>query len=739
MWASITTRILMALTIVDPMRIHVRGESMTRSHCIIVILRGKLYKQASLESHPQFRRPSLSSRLTMGISISSPSAADSHLDLPFGPTVATPASDGLILRLPDEVLDSVFTLVARAEPIHSIHDRSRSSTSEDNSYYARLGWTRLSGVCRRWRAVLISLAPLWANIVFHLPPEPALLALSRSSEAPLDMRIPSLSLASREGRFTAMRRRLTRAKSTNEPHSHRERLLTLATTYAPRMGQLYGADFSAQEFLDIFKCASFDRLRALVFRQDCPGEPSREILGQLHILAPKVERAHLPVTLPIAHENGPGLKLSLPALRDLELFDPPSYTGGIDTLRWISPLLREATELRSLVIYLSGALALPIDWAELVGEESTHLDALRAIRFTGCLNACLDQLFTRVITVIPPHICFVVTDYLQASDIAQMLRFGEIIGNSLRVHPLDSMTITRGVRTSNDAFNLVAFSSDELPGPHYAIPGLLSDTRRRARLSATLSARMISGLAGDTLDGLAPVFCHNAVKHLVIDEDITDDWMQALRRFSQSCLRDVTTLHCTYYRNPMINGKNPMINGELTETSPCTSARRLLDDSAESADMQVDSPVQDEGVGLLDHKRQLTFDSGPCLPALETLVVTMCVPKSELKKMRRRSSLHPSTGAVRAWWEDLVQAIAHRREIGLGVRTLRLVGGWESQLLHRATAEIDAKMFAQAAELVDEIVDERIVGLTPTCIGSPRNITQPFLTRQAFPTYISAW
>ncbi|KZV61858.1 hypothetical protein PENSPDRAFT_658605 [Peniophora sp. CONT] len=90
--------------------------------------------------------------------------------------------------------------------------------------------------------------------------------------------------------------------------------------------------------------------------------------------------------------------------------------------------------------------------------------------------------------------------------------------------------------------------------------------------------------------------------------------------------------------------------------------------------------------------------SSHCLPALETLVVSMCVPFPEKGKKRRSPCLQPTLDAVDAWWDDLVQALSYRCDIGLRIRMLRIVGGWASDELYYVTAGKDAKMFAQAGQ-----------------------------------------
>ena len=64
---------------------------------------------------------------------------------------------------------------------------------------------------------------------------------------------------------------------------------------------------------------------------------------------------------------------------------------------------------------------------------------------------------------------------------------------------------------------------------------------------------------------------------------------------------------------------------------------------------------------------------------------------------------------VREWWNNLIRGLMYRREVGLRVHTLRIVGSWASEKLRTRMAKLDAKMLALAAALVDEVLDERVM------------------------------
>lgn len=78
-------------------------------------------------------------------------------------------------------------------------------------------------------------------------------------------------------------------------------------------------------------------------------------------------------------------------------------------------------------------------------------------------------------------------------------------------------------------------------------------------------------------------------------------------------------------------------------------------------------------------------------------------------RLMQRSFVGERSPDVGAWWESLIDAVRYRRDIGLPVRTLRIIGGWTSEKLRRRTARLDESMLQCAAELVNELVDERKV------------------------------
>ncbi|KZV61851.1 hypothetical protein PENSPDRAFT_693025 [Peniophora sp. CONT] len=600
---------------------------------------------------------------------------------------------GPITRVPDDVLYSIFAFVAQIEPIRGIHDLSQQIPLLDNPSYSEcLGWMRLSAVCRRWRVVLVTSAPLWADAVFYLPPEAASLALTRSGNAPLDMHIPYS-----EDLHSILRSKMVSSKNWGLPHTHRVRLLSLATTHASRMRKLNAADLTAQHYQDIFGSGSFNSLRVLVVRRsyydDKTPAPTRDDIGRLHISAPNVYRAYLSAALPIALGDGPGLSFSLPGLRDLSVSTTLSRPTSIEQLRWIPSLIRGAAGLLRLKLHLP--VDFYVNWKELCGDETFHLPALRAVELSGSLNAHLDDLFKQISTSIPPSVFSSSSGDMDRTNILEFVRtYGHIVAQSLQTHPLDTIYISRGTRNDfHAAFSVTAFSSKEVPGPYHSLEDLTQSIYSRAHHAARLSAFfswLIMGdedRAGDALSVLAPLLTQNSVKHLILDELSTTQWEAAVPGFMRSCLTKVTTLHCIDSRNPV---------GNQLDMYPCTAALRRLKVPAE-AETQCQLPEHSSND---ENHRAIATGSHP-LSALKTVVVSM-IAKPEEKYWTIRG-----VADVREWWDELIRGLTYRHEIGLRVHTLRIVGNWASEKLNSRMAKLDAKMLVRATALVDELVDER--------------------------------
>ncbi|VDC00862.1 unnamed protein product [Peniophora sp. CBMAI 1063] len=651
-----------------------------------------------------------------------------RMTTPESQAAPVPAEVAPISRMPDEVLDLFFSVVAVSEPVRGIHDISQAHPdTRQPTYIECLGWLRLSAVCRRWRALILASSALWASVVFSIPsPEMALQALSRSGQSPLDMRIPA-------ERITAWRLsgENQSSKKWGPPHAHRERLTNLAATHATRMSRFSAADMTPQNYRDIFMDGDFHSLSSLSLTHDTRRVhiPIRESIGYLRVHAPRAYEARLPVALPVACGDDPGINLSLPGLRYLHL-DADSYCQPVnfsDCMGWILGLLRGAAGLEHLRLNLDYPIGSPIDWATCLGEETIRLPALRNVGLVGERAARMDQFLSRIAAKALPRtrlcVCSRASGYDELDTNPECLEgCGMIISNALRAYLLDSVCISVRCGGRKSGFCFMAFSSSDVASEPAFMDVLWDDVNRHARHSVGLEVLNLSPLhdmGWATLDPLSPGLVNSDVaKELYLDSAMFEQTrVSNMRRFLRSCLPGITTLHCIEQRN----GRGAYED----HIEPCTVSLNVLvegvNDTSEDADSDSQNPELDIGRtgatstvrahGPSGHPRRGPQEAAlSILPNLTTLVVTMWVTKDKTEKpSERRKDVGISSADVTVWWSALHRALKYRYNIGFPIRTLRIIGGWASKKLRDRTAKLDSGELKSVTEFVQEIVDERKV------------------------------
>ncbi|KZV67740.1 hypothetical protein PENSPDRAFT_754710 [Peniophora sp. CONT] len=615
------------------------------------------------------------------------------------------AGPGPIERLPDNVLYSVFLDVASAEPIYDIHGFG-SSKSPNPSYHDCLGWTRLSAVCRRWRTILIGVASLWAECVFGLPADMAALALSRSGTAPLTVVIPTYVDSTPAWISQIMQR-----KKWGLPHTHRERLLNLALVHwhSHEPKEFLARDLSSQHYHMLFQKGLFNSLTLLIlayeYHDSGPSAPSREDLNDLRIVAPLVREVGFSPTLPIAYGDRPGLHLVLPALRTLrittDLTLPTTIPTTMEQLHWIASLICSTLALKHLEIDMP-IDEFEVDWAQIFGGTRGHLSALRTFKINGRSQTHLDQLLDLIVPDTPANISIILV--LVRTDVLEALEpYVSIVGRSIRQRSLDSVYLSRWLLETTHpvtSIHIDAFPSSELLHWQTTLEAYLHRPLNQETTKAALWAACSSPSTGlheappdesqHILDIVAPILIHkhNDIQTLILDQITTDQWDNAMREVMRSCLSGVTTLYC-------VHGPT-----DAFAKRPCTAALRLLC-FRDTNEARTPSATHES----------LKLGRGDILPALDTVVVSMIVTQST-----KGHSAPRSTANVSAWWNELIRALTYRRDVGLRVRVLRIVGYWATEQLRKRTVRLDTKMLARAGVLVDEVADERTVLSRPVSL-----------------------
>ncbi|KZV67736.1 hypothetical protein PENSPDRAFT_653846 [Peniophora sp. CONT] len=654
-----------------------------------------------------------------------------NLDLEIEPEQAG-AGHSPISLLSDGILYLVLIHVAGAEPIYDILGFA-SAQSMNSTYYSCLGWTRLSAVCRRWRAIVIDAASLWAEDVFGFPADMAALALIRSGTAPLNMIIPSY-----KSRGPELLRQVQSKKKWGLPGTHRERLLNLAVTHSDRIKKLIASDLSSQHYHMIFKNGHFDSLTSLsleyAYKNSGPSAPSREDLDDLCIVAPHVRVAGFSPTLPIAYDDKPGLHIVLPALRKLIIVAhvdfryPTTLPTSMEQLCWIPSLICGAPMLEHLAIDMP-IDTFVVDWVQLFSGKRSSLPALRFCDVFGMPETHLEQLFELIAPDIPPKtiIRVLLSEETSAQENTELPKtietYGSIIGHSIRLHSLDTVHLSLklssatfkwspGDKISAATFLLSVFRGTELPLLKCSMKDYnnrcSSQTARADLLAVSASSQPErnvdpSDVSDAILKMIAPILINNEIRTLILDEIPTVKWANTMREVMRTFLPSVTTLYC-------VNTSDcPYAKNSVSSYPPCTTALRLLYDTNKK-EVRGQSPAglseSSHPADLPHTQKALLFGTsgGVILPALETVVVSMNVaPVAEGCSALR------STADVRAWWDELIRALTRRHDLGLRVRVLRIVGGWPTERLRKRTAKMDAKMLARAGVLVDDVADERTV------------------------------
>lgn len=82
--------------------------------------------------------------------------------------------------LPDDVLCAIFAASAELDPPYRVQN--------ERNTVVHLGWVTLTHVDRRWRAILLTLSPLWADIICEFP-KAACEMIARARDVPLTFNI----------------------------------------------------------------------------------------------------------------------------------------------------------------------------------------------------------------------------------------------------------------------------------------------------------------------------------------------------------------------------------------------------------------------------------------------------------------------------------------------------------------------------------------------------------------------
>ncbi|VDC06380.1 unnamed protein product [Peniophora sp. CBMAI 1063] len=420
-----------------------------------------------------------------------------------------------ILSLPDDISILLLATAAQTEPPRGIGFRCARNQA--------LGFLRLSEVCRRWRALLLSMPSIWAEVVFTIPPAPATLALSRSKSHPLRASIPSITIPInyRPG------------KPTGREHNY---LIALLAEHAARIGTLSASDLEAKDYRVAFR-DPLPLLKRLVFIH-IGSPPSPRDIGNICIDAPTLHTMEIMIDegsniqFPITYDNAPGITLKLPALRSISisLIDIRMKDSN---LRWIVPLLRNTPLIEVLHLSFSVDSGTRAQWNTLFKDQPVELSRLRRLELEGGPQANTLDLFRYIQspslrrTNIKHHL----SD--QSGKAADAIKY---LCHTLHRPSYDGLLVRLDATYIRTCTLTVAVFPSLHPVTFYSPESLLKgDLPDIAVVSTGSTLPPDAPLHRQMIDMLAAALKDNAPKQLVVDAPTFKAWPSALQTILPLC------------------------------------------------------------------------------------------------------------------------------------------------------------------------------------------------------------
>lgn len=571
--------------------------------------------------------------------------------------------------LPNEILCEIFSTVALLEPTPAKRSQRPSymwpPTASRVDLVKELAWIRLSHVCRRWREVLLKMSDMWGHIAFTYPNRRAFSTLlTRAADAPLDIvalqrsyDAPELSPEQEEVALAC----IPRARS-----------LKLQRAMEPKLLQ----SFPAEPLLHLRHLDLNVDYHALTLRsrysQAALMNPARD--AELRIYAPNLETAtftlirNKPNTSFADVSVIPVFRLRFPALRHLTV-RVKDETTDISDLTWLVSLLQSAPLIENLTVALQLTKLRP-NWDSLFEGSLVRLRDLRHLKLEESAKAHLAPLVH--------HIC------RSSQLISLQASFGSFRGmtTSYGDEEREATEFVRGFsgqvcRPTDRAFSIctpsevtgISFlSGPALQNPATFVkredrpPGLESGTE----LSIALGSRSRSySWFPEFVEGVQNT---EQIEQLYVDINSTNnnygDWMEHIQ---EDLLMGMTAVRTVY----------------LSE---------LFSNQATGLD----------ALGILELD---VYQEGVIFPALETLLVRV-----ELDALE---GPYTSRGTIREryelWWATLTSILESRHEEDVPLQTLHILGSWKSESVREMLRELEDKMLARLADVVENIVDERVI------------------------------
>ncbi|VDB96108.1 unnamed protein product, partial [Peniophora sp. CBMAI 1063] len=248
-----------------------------------------------------------------------------------------------VMRLPTEILTTIFMLVAESNPITGYPHNRRAYAYLGGSHRnpaAYVDWLPLTRVCRRWRSEALACSPLWGRIPLSLGTKGIDEFVRRSRDASLVIdcsphdKYPHLGEMLQPAHL--LRAREIHVPTTALQGQHAAALLPLLTSAAPRLeaftikGGFAGAILRRRAAIKLPEHLFADGaplLRTLHLNQidKFPSQPS--LLSNLRSFSISNASAHAGYTFPTRTEMYDALR-SMPLLENLSLVNSMAREGS---------------------------------------------------------------------------------------------------------------------------------------------------------------------------------------------------------------------------------------------------------------------------------------------------------------------------------------------------------------------------------------------------------------------------
>ncbi|KZV69565.1 hypothetical protein PENSPDRAFT_735338 [Peniophora sp. CONT] len=553
-----------------------------------------------------------------------------------------------IVRMPNEVLCEFFCIVALLEPVPN----GRKELG--------LTWIRLGHVCSSWRAILLRMADLWGRIAFTHPyPKAFATILDRSGKAPVDITL--LRKTSKQVVQDAALACLPRARS-----------LVIDSPVEPDLITF----FSDQSLPSLhFLVANFEYYPHLSSGNVV--ETAEDV--SLRINAPNLYTASLtivryPFKLKQSQLSLPGfcptLDFTFPNLRmlDLRVLD---NTADIGDTGWFLALLRTAPLLEHLILEVYGKHSRP-NWDAMFKHVPVRLQHLKVLRLDDHFDHNLASLLTHIrpdTPLLKLTTVFDSTSRAVGSD-EECVRAGKFVRGfrSELVRPTDRALVIMAHPTR--PLDISFLCSPALAGEPEAVfdlreGGLGHNIPAYVKLRVKVQhqdlqrelpwfTELVDGLR--SLGNIEQLFLYlNARKYA--------RWLYLMQEKVFPGMTAVRTLYVT----EILTSKGPVKRvNSLFESNPGTS--------------------------------DLLF------PVLETLIIWL---EEGMESPRARPKI--ILWRWEGWWEGLASMLERRREAGIPIKSLRLLGGWGSDYSRRSMQDLETEMLARLRDVVPDVTDERVV------------------------------